>query len=77
MTFLLIFFVDPIFAETQDKQEVVKVEIPIEAKIVRSFKIEREDISIPKNDRQVDKEMNVTVLERIDEENNIHTFIFE
>lgn len=78
MTVLLILLtVDPAFAEAQNKKETVKVEIPIEARIVRSFKIEREDMSKPMEVKQAKEEMDVKVLERVDEENNIRTFIFE
>ena len=77
MTFLLILFaVDPSFSESQEKK-TVKIEIPIEAKIVRSFKIEREEVSKPKERGEEANEVNITVLEEIDGENNTHTFIFE
>ena len=78
ITFLLILFtVDPCFAEAQEKKETVKTEIPIEAKIVRSFKIEREEVSRPREGREGTNEMNVTISEEIDGENNTHIFIFE
>jgi len=78
MTFLLILFaVDPSFSESQEKKKTVKIEIPIEAKIVRSFKIEREEVSKPKERGEEANEVNITVLEEIDGENNTHTFIFE
>lgn len=76
--FLLIFSsIDPSLAEDNDKGEIVRAEIPIEAEIISTFKTEREDMSKPREGKQVNKEMNATVLVRLDEETNTRTFIFE
>ncbi len=78
MTFLLTLFTAvPSFGEAQEKKETVKIEIPIEAKIVRSFKIDREEVSRPREEKPITAKGDVTVLEKIDKENNTHTFIFE
>ncbi|GLI54825.1 hypothetical protein PM10SUCC1_03400 [Propionigenium maris DSM 9537] len=74
---MIFFSVNPSFAGAQDKGEIVKAEIIVEAEIISTFKTERKEISRTKESKQVDKEMNATVLERIDEESNIRTFIFE
>lgn len=78
IAFLLIFFsINPSFSGAQDKGEIVKAEILIEAEIISTFKTERKETSRTEESKQVNKEMNATVLERIDEESNTHTFIFE
>lgn len=78
MSFLLIFFnINRTFTEGNGEKEIVRAEVIIEAEVIRPFKVDKGEPSKRKEGESANNEIPVTFSEKIDDENNTRTIIFE